>query len=282
MIGLIIASLTSMVTQNCVFNKVCKKNLKNSIQIDSYNVIPYTVCSIVFGVMLLGGKISLFTVLLGLVFGIVTAIGTFYRLMALTVGPMHVTLLITTSSMIIPALSGVFFGEGFSFPKLIAIFVLLFFIYLSLEKSGGKRVNLRWFLYCLLAFLNQGLVGVLQKIHQSSPHKQEVAGFLFVSFLCAVLFCFVRTRGSLDKSVYNGKNMMLGVICGACIFGANFINLQLSGMLPSQLFFPLINGSSIVITSLISVIFFKERLSKRQTVGLIGGILSLIAICFIN
>ena len=64
-------------------------------------------------------------------------------------------------------------------------------------------------------------------------------------------------------------------------FIMNYINLKLSGVLPSQLFFPLINGSSIVLSSIMSVIIFKEKLSKRQTIGLIGGIVSLIAICLV-
>ena len=58
--------------------------------------------------------------------------------------------------------------------------------------------------------------------------------------------------------------------------------LILSGILPSQLFFPLINGSTIVLSSLVSVLVFKEKLTARQTVGLVGGILSLCAICILQ
>jgi len=75
--------------------------------------------------------------------------------------------------------------------------------------------------------------------------------------------------------------VIIGLICGGCSFGMNYINLKLSGLLPSQLFFPLVNGSAIVLSSLMSVILFKERLSKRQTIGLVGGIVSLIAICLV-
>jgi len=75
--------------------------------------------------------------------------------------------------------------------------------------------------------------------------------------------------------------VIIGLICGGCSFGMNYINLKLSGLLPSQLFFPLVNGSAIVLSSLMSVIIFREKLSKRQTVGLIGGIVSLVAICLV-
>ena len=62
----------------------------------------------------------------------------------------------------------------------------------------------------------------------------------------------------------------------------NYINLKLSGLLPSQLFFPLVNGSAIVLSSLSSVFIFKERITKKQVVGLVGGLLSLIAICLVK
>ena len=75
--------------------------------------------------------------------------------------------------------------------------------------------------------------------------------------------------------------MLLAIICGICTYGMNLLNLKLSGLLPSQLFFPLVNGSAIVFSSLISVTVFKEHISKKQTAGLIGGIISLIMICLV-
>lgn len=62
--------------------------------------------------MLLKGSLSLFTVLLGIVFGVVTALRNVYNMQALSTGPMNITLMITTSSTIIPTLSGAFFAQG--------------------------------------------------------------------------------------------------------------------------------------------------------------------------
>lgn len=62
--------------------------------------------------MLLKESLSLFTVLLGIVFGVMTALHNVYNMQALSTGPMNITLMITTSSTIIPTLSGVFFAQG--------------------------------------------------------------------------------------------------------------------------------------------------------------------------
>ena len=278
---LIVTSITTMVLQNCLFNNSCKTALTTSKHINLFNTVVYSVCVLMFGILLLKEKLSLFTVLLGLLFGVVTALSNLFKMLSLSNGPMNITLLVTTSSMVIPTMSGVFFGEAFSLAKLFVAVILIWFIYLSVSKSDDTKISRKWFLFCLLAFLFQGTVGVLQKIHQNSAHKTEVSGFLFVAFICAIIFCFIRYRGFNQEIKLDKKMVIIGLICGGCSFGMNYINLKLSGLLPSQLFFPLVNGSAIVLSSLMSVIIFREKLSKRQTVGLIGGIVSLVAICLV-
>lgn len=276
----LILSISSVVLQNGIFNSVCKKHLKTNDDIYKFNIFVYAVCILIFGILTLNGSLSLYTVLLGVLFGVVTALSNLYKMLALSKGPMHITLLITTSSMIIPTLSGVFFGEKFSLFKILLVLILIYFIYLSIGKSKEGKINKSWGIYCLLAFILIGSIGIIQKIHQTSSHKSEISGFLFVSFFISLIISGLRVKDK--KNFKDKKNLIpLAMICGGCTFGMNYINLKLSGLLPSQLFFPLINGSAIILSSLMSMIVFKERLSKKQTVGLVGGIICLIAICLV-
>lgn len=280
-VSFVVTSIAAMVLQNCLFNDTCKRKLKTAAHINLFNITVYAVCILLFGGLLLRETVSVFTVLLGLLFGIVTGLGNFYKMRSLASGPMHITLLVTTSSMIIPTMSGIFFGETFSLAKLCVVAVLIGFIYLSIGKGSDAKISKKWTLYCVLAFVFQGTVGVIQKIHQSSAHKAEVSGFLLVAFVVAMIFCFFRSRGSGQTIKLERKTVLIGLLCGGCTFGMNYINLKLSGLLPSQLFFPLINGSAIILSSVMSVIVFKETLSKRQMIGLVGGIISLIGICLV-
>ena len=281
MIYMILISVASMVLQNGLFNHITKNKLRGGAAVYAFNTLAYTVCLLAFFVVMLAGSTSIYTVLLGLIFGVVTALANFYKMSALSVGPMHLTLLFTTSSMIIPTMSGIFFGEGFSFWKLAIVVVLVFFLYLSFEKKSGGSVHGKWFLCSLLAFLFQGAIGVLQKIHQSSVYKEETGGFLFVGFICAALYSIIRAKGDFSQIKGGKATFVIALVCGACTVAMNYINLKLSGMLPSQLFFPLVNGSAIILTSVVSLVLFKEKISRRQQIGLIGGILSLIAICLV-
>ena len=277
-----IISITSIVLQNCIFNNVCKKDLQTGAHVYRFNTLSYAICILLFGIIAINRGFSLFTIFLGVLFGVVTALSNYYKMQSLTCGPMHITLLITTSSMIIPTMSGVFFGESFSVYKLIFVFVLIFFIYLSLEKKNSTEINKKWLIFCALAFVLQGSIGVLQKIHQSSEHKDEIGGFLFVAFICSIVYSHFRAKKGFKALNFNRKLFIFAPICGLCTFLMNFLNLRLSGLLPSQIFFPVVNGSAIILSSVMSVIIFKEKLTKRQIMGLCGGILSLISICLVN
>ena len=277
-----ILSISSMVLYNCLVNGVCKKDLKTTDHLHAFTSIFYAVCVGLFAFVAIGGGISWYTVILGLVFGAVTNLSAYYKMRSLSAGPMHITLLVTTSSMIVPAMSGVFFGESFSVLKLVIVFILIFFIYLSFDKSDGKRVNRAWLVFCIIAFIFQAAVGVLQKVHQASEHRGEIGAFLLVAFICSLVFSLVRRKTPYRELGFTKKQVIFAILCGIFTFLMNYINLKLSGLLPSQLFFPLVNGSAIVLSSLSSVFIFKERITKKQVVGLVGGLLSLIAICLVK
>lgn len=278
----LLLTITASVTQNCLFNTAGKKELTTDRQVYYFNTFISLVCIAFFGLLLLKGKLSLFTALLGMVFGIMTAFRNVYNMQALANGPMNITLLITNSSTIIPTLSGVFFGERFSWLKLLFVFFLLGFIYLSLQKDNDVKISKKWILLVTVAFLAQGIVGVLQKVHQTSNYKEEVSGFLFVAFILSYIYNRIRANGNGKTLNFQRKHVLLAVVCGLCTFCMNYLNLKLAGMLPSQVFFPLVNGSSMVLSQIMSAVVFKEIPTKKQLIGLIGGISSLIAICVVK
>lgn len=273
-------SIFSMVLQNGLFNGVGKKCLKTGADTYYYNSFLYLVCILLFGIMALGSGLSVFTGGWAMVFGVITMLSNFCKLRALGTGPMHITILITTSSMIIPALSGVIlFDEALHIGKLAAIAVLLFFIFLSVGKKGERSGSGKWFLYCALAFVFQGSIGVVQKVHQSSVHKEELFAFLAISFTCSFLIARIFAARGERTFRFDKKQYLFAFICGLCTFTMNFLNLKLSGILPSQIFFPAVNGSAILFSSLCSVLVFREKVTTRQIIGLVGGLAALICIC---
>jgi drug/metabolite transporter (DMT)-like permease len=286
-IFLLVVSIFSGVSINGLHNSFGKTGrTKSRADINYYNTVSFLACVVIFTVAaVIVGKISVFTVLMGLLFGILTVLTTFCKLSAFSKGPMHVTNLIITTSMLIPTLSGpILFpdSEKFSIPKLIFAAILIFFIYLLAKNDGGETsVKKGWIPMMAVAFVCCGFVGVMQKIHQSSEHKGELFAFLAVAFaFSAVVAAFV-SRGNTCREYFKKSTYGAALLCGVCTFAMHFINLKLSGEIPTQIFFPAYNGSVVIGTTLVAVLIFKEKLTARHLVGMIGAFLCLLAIALI-
>lgn len=283
MFFLLTSSVAAAVVSAGVVNYIGKNECRTKGDSYLYNSISYIVCIPVFIVLAITGRISLFSFGIGLLYGIMTAISGGYLMLAYGAGPMHITILIVSSSMIIPAMSGVlFFGERFSIIKLIGIAFLLLFIYLSVNKTADKARNKKWLLYCTAAFFASGMLGVFQKVHQNSLHKDETGAFLLAAFVCSFVYSVLMSKKYGTKIKISGRICAFAAVGGICTFVNNYINLRLSGVLPSQIFFPIVNAGPMILSVIASVVLFKERITARQLVGIVGGIASLCCICLLG
>lgn len=284
---LLIISMLSALTATTL-SKFYTKDLGADLSVSMLlSAVSGAVAVLIFLVWNDGFSVSLFTLLLGLGFGLITATQTVSRLKALDLGPMSYTELFLSSSMIIPALSGtMFFGESISVWQIIGLVLTLCSFVLALEKNGEKKkASIKWLVFCLLVFLTTGSIGVLQKVHQSSNFKLELNGFLIVAFSTSSIVSLVATlvlrkplREKLkDKNL--AKIILISVFFGAFVAVNNKLNLFLSGKLDSALFFPLVNGGGLVLTTLSALILFKEKLSIKRSIGVLVGLVAVILLC---
>ena len=83
---------------------------------------------------------SLFTFLLGILFGLLTMAATMFNLRALTLGPWAYTTVICSLSTIIPTLSGAFFwNENIGMFQFIGIALMLASIILSIKRENDDK-----------------------------------------------------------------------------------------------------------------------------------------------
>ena len=66
---------------------------------------------------------------------------------------------------------------------------------------------------------------------------------------------------------------------GVCVALNNKYNLYLSGVMDSAVFFPIVNGGGLLLATLAAVLLFRERLSKKQWIGVFFGIASVVFLC---
>lgn len=258
-----------------------------------YSAIGCIVSAVVL--MLWGGfdGFSAFTVILGLFFGLAISLQEIFMIRAFRTGPMAFTMVIVSCSTVFTALSGFFFfEEKIGVFQLCGIALMVgSFVFATEKKKDEKKGGFVWLLFCALAFVFSGAIGFMQKTHQvSEAHKGEINSFLVISFI--VSFTFAATLALLSKkkegnALVEKKEdgrvywLLLGIMVasGICVAANHKFNLALSGEIPSAVFFPIVNGGNLVLTTLSALIIFKEKLTKRQWIGVTLGILSVLALC---
>ena len=279
----------------CIVGSITKKYFSEGFENrELVRHVFNAVISIVAAVVLFlwGGiqSLSVFTVVLGIVFGIITALQLISNLKAMELGPWSYTSVITSLAMLIPTLSGaIFWNEHIKPNQIIGIIFMVVCFVLSVDKNSDvKKANLKWLLYCLVAFATSGLIGVMQKIHQTSSHKDELNGFLVMAFAVSFVYSAVnvamiylkrgkreknqaQVEGENKKKLYTLLSFAIMIICGVCTAMNHKLNLYLSGAMDSAVFFPVFNGSVLVLTVVMAVVLFRERLSLKKWIGVIFG-----------
>ncbi len=238
------------------------------------------------------GSTSLATCLLAVAFGTVTAVAGVANIAALQCGPMSYTTVIISFSTVISALSGVvLFSESLELVQVAGILMMLVSFVFATEHrdSDEKKMGLKWMALCLLALVTTGSIGVMQKFHQSSEHKGELNSFLIVAFAISALFCTVfalilRKKESKNQATVKNKRLfwvmiVIMLVNGVCTAFNHKINLYLSGIMESAVFFPIVNGGGLLLATLAAVVLFRERLSKKQWIGVAFGIIAVVLLC---
>lgn len=235
---------------------------------------------------------SAYSVWMGLLFGLITVVQSVFFMLAFQTGPMSFTVVMVNFSTVITAILGAFlWEEDIKLLQVVGVALSVVSFVLAVEKKGDeKRATWIWLLYCVIAMLTTSGIGLMQKIHQTSAYKHELDGFLLVAFaflsLVSIAGAFLFKKK--DKVVFFEKKedsnpwLLLAVmlITGLFVAVPNKLNAYLAGVIDAVVFFPLVNGGNLILSTLSALIIFKEKLTKKQWFGVAFGIASFACLCF--
>ena len=244
-----------------------------------------TSCSAALVVFLFtsGGKLVFSTEYLGFsaLFALCYGTAVLFGLLAMRTGPLSLTSLLISFSPLIPTFYGIrVLGEPVSGTLYIGLILLLLALVLvNLEKKGErKRITLRWALYVLASLVGNGACSTVQKVQQLTLHGAYKSEFMIAALsmdilalgICALLM----ERGSIKETLQKGVGFYIpnGLANGI----NNVLVIVLSTRMDASVMFPVLSGGGIVITFLISILFFKERLSRWQFLGSVLGLASVV------
>ena len=195
-----------------------------------------------------------------------------------------VTTLANKLSLVFPVLfSIIWFNEETTALKFVGFFTAVLAIFFTIYKKDIKKTNLLYFFLPVAIFIGSGITDSVVKYAQAVKISPDESG-IFSCLVFFVAFSIAAIISILNKNkvriIFNSPTLILGILLGLVNFGSLFfiINALNKSNLNSSLVFVIVNMSIVILSALIGILFFKEKLSKINFAGIILAILSF---CFL-
>lgn len=285
---LLIVSIIVSVTSSLSKAFFSKKVSASPIDVNVYNLIMAVFTGLTILIINGGfGTLSVYSIVMGIIFGLICALQLVTNMKALEIGPFSYTTVIISLSAIIPTLSGVlFFGEpAIDVFQYVGIALMIVCILMSGGKKKDdeeKKISAKWLFMCFASAILNGGIGVFQKVHQASVHKEEIGVFLISAFVVSSAYSVInlitmqkkpelRAQMKFKPNLFSiGLPIFGGISYGAC----HVVNLYLSGVVDAVIFFPLVNLIPFALSTIVATVAFKEKLPIRKWIGIAIGVLS--------
>ncbi len=194
-----------------------------------------------------------------------------------------ITTVASKMSLVVPMLFSILmYGEQVATTKIIAIILAVASIFLCTYKHSDKKTKTDIWKLLLPAFIfigmgaNDSIVIYSRETFSISSDAALFTASLFaISFLCGIIYASVK-RGTF-RNFLNTKTWLFGILLGSFNFGSIYfvIKAMNSKIISNSSLYGICNTSTILLSIIIGMAFFKEKLSK---LNLIGGGLAIIAI----
>ena len=169
-------------------------------------------------------------------------------------------------------LSIVAFHEFPSVVQILGFLVAVVAILLINFEKG--QTNARFKIGLILLLLAGGGGDAMSKVFEEIGPAAFSGQFLFYTFLTACILCFACVVWKKEK--IGAKEFLFGLLIGIPnYFSARFLLWALKE-LKAVIVYPIYSVATLLVITLVGVCAFKERLSKKQCIGLIFIMISLI------
>lgn len=287
LIPLLCLIAAAKITVQSRFAKTGGEKLNDNIL---FNGFMFLTAAIIFLPFLIKNGASAITLLMGAVMGILSVVFQIFYICAFSKGKMALTVIINNFSMLLPtAVSAAFLNESFGLFKVVGTVLALVSLVLSVspdsteENLTKKSNNAIWLICTLLVFLSNGFISINQKLYSVFTDKIEVfefvaAAYLTASFLSAMILTDVNIKNHVRASA-DKKTVISSVIVGVMLGVFQCLNTYSASVLPGTVLYPAYNCGVSVLCAAVGAVIFREKLTKKQGIGVAVGIFAIVLLC---
>ena len=266
--------------------------LFEKFQINIFQAIVVNYCiAFTTGILSYNGTITIsqlpnldwfyYTLILGALFIIV------FNLMAITTqkSGLSVVSVATKMSVVVPVLFGLlYYNESLGTVKLIGIAIALIAVYLTSNKSKqGITVNRKSIVLPILVFIGSGIIDTSIKfLEDTYVANNNVPLFSAIIFLAAAIIGFIFIIIQIIRGSFNFE--FKNIIAGICLGVPNYFSIYFlvktlrSDILESSGIFAINNVSIVALSTFAGIFIFKEKLIRKNWIGIALAILSIVLI----
>lgn len=188
-------------------------------------------------------------------------------------------------SVIIPVCFGVIlYNESMGFMKISGVILALAAVYFSSKKESTSSTEYKNMLLPILLFFGAGAIDTSLKVMQNDyMQTEEIAQFSANTFLTAftIGLCLITYKLLKKKIAISRKNILAGIILGIPNYFSLYFLIKMldSPVFESSTIFTIHNVGIVMLSTLIGILFFNEKLTLRNGFGIL---LALIAIFLVT
>ena len=259
-----------------------RTSIKNGTDAIFFNCILFLFTAIIFFSDAVNA--SSVTVLYAAMLGVIEISYQFFYINSLSLGSVSLTILIVNLFNVIPViLSALVFGDAISPLRITGIVMTLLSFAVCTDFSFKEKNAKKWFLCTLGVAVASASANVLQKFFAESPVASENSAFVSWGYIFAFVFslAFYLVNSSIkEKKTFktSPRVFVYAAICGGLLAVYMYINTKALTFIPGTFFFPAYSGISTILSTMVGIILFKDKLSKKQFLGIAVGIIALVLV----
>lgn len=192
-----------------------------------------------------------------------------------------VTAIASRMSVVIPVTLGFFlFQEEATLLKILGTLTGLVAFYLTFKKEKGVELNKKYIYLPFLLFLAVGVNDSMLKVSQHFFINGEFVLFLASAFFVALIIGFVVSLFLNQKFIFNFrvKNIVAGSLLGIFNWYSTFYFLKGMDTIPVSVIVPVYNVSVVALSAIIGFLFFKEKITRENWIGVLLAVAAIIMI----
>lgn len=258
------------------------------------NTVRMVVCIVIGMIMIVvGGNIAfavpnLKLLLISALSGVTTSVFVVTWLLSVKKGAYMMLDVFLTLGVLVPILLGLFlFDESVRLNQWIGLAILVVAVVIMCSYNNSIKEKITPFSLFLLVIcgVSNGLTSFSQKLFVKRCADIPIAVFnlytyIFSAIVLTVFYFVFKMRDKNAKNESFGVKSILGyvIVMAVCLFLNSYFATLAAGYLDSAKLYPLNQGAALALSSFMSAIFFKEKLTVKCIVGLVLTFIGLVVI----